>query len=64
MKEFRVKATVDIHLIITDDELDLHTVLNEMEYEFTPSPDHKQRVSITYTDMWDYISKEVTKKEE
>jgi hypothetical protein len=47
-----------------DDELALHEVLDEMEYEFTASPDHTQRVSIIHTDMWDYDAKEVTKNKE
>ena len=64
MKEFRITAKVDIRLIIMDDELALHEVLDEMEYEFTASPDHTQRVSIIHTDMWDYDAKEVTKNKE
>jgi hypothetical protein len=61
MREFRITATVDIRLMIMDESLDLHTVLDEMEYDFTPSADHSQRVTIINTDMWDYKSEEVTR---
>jgi len=54
MKEIRVRVTVDIHLTVADESIEIHDILNEMEYEFLPASAHKDVVSIPNTDMWDY----------
>lgn len=52
--QFKLTLTIDMYLTIMGDDLDLETVLNEMEYAFTPSAEQTEYVRIGHTDMWDY----------
>jgi hypothetical protein len=54
MKEIIVRLTVDVKMLLHNEEANIQEVLDNMNYDFFVDSTHENDVSIVNTDAWDY----------